>query len=156
MVGLGQMMAVMQRGRRSLQCPGRRQFSRSSHSGSNAPSHPCGLPAQVPSPLLLSPGRDRETRCERGNALIWSPGRPECRRALARGWLIVVRTLVSAVLAIVVAFALWMWWLSSLGDPYASPGFTLAIALTITAPILLTIVVVQAPRRPGGLIGRRA
>ena len=65
---------------------------------------------------------------------------PECRRALARGWLIIVRTLVSAVLAVIVAAALWMWWLSSLGDPYASPGFTLAVALSITLPILLTIV----------------
>ncbi len=81
---------------------------------------------------------------------------PECRRALARGWLIVVRTLVGAVLATVVAFALWMWWLSSLGDPYASPGFTLALALSITAPILLTIVVVQAPAvLAGSLAGER-
>ena len=82
---------------------------------------------------------------------------PECRRALARGWLIVVRTLVSAVLATIVALALWMWWLSSLGDPYASPGFTLAIALAITAPILLTIVVVQAPAvLAGSLAGERS
>jgi ABC-type transport system involved in multi-copper enzyme maturation permease subunit len=81
---------------------------------------------------------------------------PECRRALARGWLIVVRTLVGAVLATIVAFALWMWWLSSLGDPYASPGFTLAVALAITAPILLTIVVVQAPAvLAGSLAGER-
>ena len=42
---------------------------------------------------------------------------PECRRALARGWLIVVRTAVAAVLAAVVAIALYTWWLSTLGDP---------------------------------------
>lgn len=81
---------------------------------------------------------------------------PECRRALARGWLIVVRTLVAAVLAALVAFALWIWWLSSLGDPYASPGFTLAMALAIVGPILLTIVVVQAPAvLAGSLAGER-
>ena len=67
-----------------------------------------------------------------------------------------VRTLVAAVLAVLVAFALWMWWLSTLGDPYASPGFTLAIALAIVAPILLTIVVVQAPAvLAGSLAGER-
>ena len=70
-----------------------------------------------------------------------------------------VRTLVAAVLAVLVAFALWMWWLSTLGDPYASPGFTLAIAYPpLFGAFLLTIVVVQASavwrgRWPGNVNG---
>ncbi len=38
---------------------------------------------------------------------------PECRRALGRGWLIVVRGAVGVVLAVCVLFLVWIWWLSA-------------------------------------------
>ena len=81
---------------------------------------------------------------------------PECRRALARGWLTVVRTLVGALLAAIVLILLWIWWLSSLSDPFYKPTELMTIGLAIVAPILLTIVVVQAPAvLAGSLAGER-
>ena len=43
---------------------------------------------------------------------------PECRRALARGWLIVVRTLVASTLAALVLFIVWIWWFSVQIEPF--------------------------------------
>jgi ABC-type transport system involved in multi-copper enzyme maturation permease subunit len=81
---------------------------------------------------------------------------PECRRALARGWLIVVRTLVGGLLAAILLLLLWVWWLNTLGNPDYSPAYIFAFALSIAAPILLTIVVVQAPAvLAGSLAGER-
>ena len=51
----------------------------------------------------------------------------ECRRALARGWLIVVRTLVGLVLALILECLLWLWWLTSLWNPGQAPVLALRI-----------------------------
>ena len=81
---------------------------------------------------------------------------PECRRALARGWLIVVRALLGGLLAAILLLALWAWWLNTLGDPGYSPAYIMAFALSAVAPILLTIAVVQAPAvLAGSLAGER-
>ena len=81
---------------------------------------------------------------------------PECRRALARGWLIVVRTLVGVLLAAIVLILLWFWWLNAISDSSYSPLGALLIALSTATMILLTIVVVQAPAvLAGSLAGER-
>lgn len=81
---------------------------------------------------------------------------PECRRALARGWLIVVRTLVGLTLALILVCLLWLWWVGSLLDPWHTPVDALRFALWAASMILLTIVVVQAPAvLAGSLAGER-
>ncbi len=81
---------------------------------------------------------------------------PECRRALARGWLIIVRTLVGLALAMVLISVLWLWWATEQIYPGYSPTFQLQVALWAAAMIMLTIVVVQAPAvLAGSLAGER-
>jgi len=82
---------------------------------------------------------------------------PECRRALARGWLLVVRTLVGLLLAVIVLFLMWVWQLDRLIDPFFVPSLAeLRTALSSSALILLTIGVVQAPAvLAGSLAGER-
>ena len=53
---------------------------------------------------------------------------PECRRALARGWLIVVRSLVGLALALVLLFLIWVWWLTAQFDPGYEPTLPLRFA----------------------------
>jgi ABC-type transport system involved in multi-copper enzyme maturation permease subunit len=80
----------------------------------------------------------------------------ECRRALARGWLIVVRTLAGGALALIALSLLWIWWLSVGIDPAFVPGADVRIALGTSAVIMLTIVVVMAPAvLAGSLAGER-
>jgi len=82
---------------------------------------------------------------------------PECRRALARGWLIVVRTLVGSLLALIAFFLVWVWQLDARIDPYFVPRLAdLKAALSASVMILLTIAVVQAPAvLAGSLAGER-
>ncbi len=81
---------------------------------------------------------------------------PECRRALARGWVIVVRSLVAVALAIVVLAMAWTWWISARLDPWYSPSIELRTAMAAGAMFLLTIVVVMAPAvLAGSLAGER-
>jgi ABC-type transport system involved in multi-copper enzyme maturation permease subunit len=81
---------------------------------------------------------------------------PECRRALARGWLIVVRALVALALAVVLISVLWLWWITQQVYPGYSPTLQLRVALVTATMILLTIVVVQAPAvLAGSLAGER-
>jgi ABC-type transport system involved in multi-copper enzyme maturation permease subunit len=81
---------------------------------------------------------------------------PECRRALARGWLIVVRTLVGLLPAAIVVLLLWIWWLALGSDPFFNPAWMLRYALSTSAMIVLTIAVVQAPAvLAGSLAGER-
>jgi ABC-type transport system involved in multi-copper enzyme maturation permease subunit len=81
---------------------------------------------------------------------------PECRRALARGWLIVVRTVVGLALAVVLISVLWLWWVTEQMYPGYTPAPQLRFALWSATMILLTIVVVQAPAvLAGSLAGER-
>jgi ABC-type transport system involved in multi-copper enzyme maturation permease subunit len=80
----------------------------------------------------------------------------ECRRALARGWLIVVRSLLGLLLAAIALFLIWMWWLIVQTNPSYVPSYMLRATLAAGAMILLTIVVVQAPAvLAGSLAGDR-
>jgi ABC-type transport system involved in multi-copper enzyme maturation permease subunit len=80
----------------------------------------------------------------------------ECRRAVARGWLLIVRGLVGGLLASVLLFLLWTWWLSVRYDPTFVPAFELRIVFSAVTLVLLTIVVVEAPAvLAGSLAGER-
>ena len=80
----------------------------------------------------------------------------ECRRALARGWLIVVRTLLGLLLGAIALFLIWVWWLIVQTNASYVPSEMLRTALAAGAMILLTIVVVQAPAvLAGSLAGDR-
>ncbi len=82
---------------------------------------------------------------------------PECRRALARGWVIAVRTLVAGVPAFVVAFLIWSWWLSVRLSPSELPSLAgLDVSLSITSNLMLTIAMVMTPAvLAGSLSGER-
>jgi ABC-type transport system involved in multi-copper enzyme maturation permease subunit len=80
----------------------------------------------------------------------------ECRRALARGWLIVVRGLLALALGSVLWLLIWVWWLTVRFDPTYVPTFQLRFAIDSAAMIMLTIVVVQVPAvLAGSLAGER-
>jgi ABC-type transport system involved in multi-copper enzyme maturation permease subunit len=80
----------------------------------------------------------------------------ECRRALARGWLIVVRSLLGVLLGVILLFLIWMWWLIAKTNASYVPSDALRLTLAAGAMILLTIVVVQAPAvLAGSLAGDR-
>ncbi len=80
----------------------------------------------------------------------------ECRRALARGWLIVVRSLLGSLLAAIALFLIWVWWLIVQTNASYVPSYMLRTTLAAGAMILLTIVVVQAPAvLAGSLAGDR-
>ena len=81
---------------------------------------------------------------------------PECRRALARGWLVVVRGLVGLALALALLFLIWIWWLTTKYNPYYAPESGLLFTLATAALILVTIVVVQAPAVLAGSLAGRA
>jgi ABC-type transport system involved in multi-copper enzyme maturation permease subunit len=81
---------------------------------------------------------------------------PECRRALARGWLIIVRAAAGTVLALVALCLVWYWWFGARFDPYFVPSYDVRIALATAAMILLTIDVVMVPAvLAGSLAGER-
>ena len=78
----------------------------------------------------------------------------ECRRGLARGWLLWLRALVGTLLAAALLFLIWAWWLAARYDSTFAPGIELRIFLSAVSLVLLTITAVQAPggagRQPGG------
>jgi len=80
----------------------------------------------------------------------------ECRRGLARGWLLWLRALLGTALAGALLFLMWAWWLGSRYDATFVPGTELRVFLSGVALILLTITAVQAPAvLSGSLAGER-
>jgi ABC-type Na+ efflux pump permease subunit len=80
----------------------------------------------------------------------------ECRRALARGWLLVVRGLLGGLLASVLLFLLWTWWLSVRFDSSFVPAWELRIVFSAVTLVLLTVIIVEAPAvLAGSLAGER-
>ncbi len=80
----------------------------------------------------------------------------ECRRGLARGWLLWLRAAIGTLLALALLFLTWAWWLSARYDSTFIPGFELGFSLYGAVLGLLTIVVVQAPAvLAGSLAGER-
>jgi ABC-type transport system involved in multi-copper enzyme maturation permease subunit len=71
--------------------------------------------------------------------------------------LVWVRSLVGFLLAAIVLFAIWIWWVSAVTDPLFLPSVgEFRLVLVSLAMILLTIVVVQAPAvLAGSLAGER-
>ena len=80
----------------------------------------------------------------------------ECRRGLARGWLLLFRAIVGTLLALVLFLVTWAWWLSAKYDSTFTPGFELGFCLYGAVLGLLTITAVQAPALlAGSLAGER-
>ena len=80
----------------------------------------------------------------------------ECRRGLARGWLLLFRAVVGTLLALALLLVTWAWWLSAKYDATFIPGFELGFSLYGAVLGLLTITAVQAPALlAGSLAGER-
>ncbi|AGA26151.1 ABC transporter permease [Singulisphaera acidiphila] len=69
----------------------------------------------------------------------------ECQRALARGWLILVRTLAALAILSVTMIVLWYGWICVYANPSHRPFYEFRIGLTIVEGVLLTIALVIAP-----------
>ncbi len=81
---------------------------------------------------------------------------PECRRASARGWLVLARCLAGGLLALVLLCLLYTWWFTLLIDPFFAPGGYIRMALEISAMVLVTIAVLMVPAvLAGSLAGER-
>jgi ABC-type transport system involved in multi-copper enzyme maturation permease subunit len=81
---------------------------------------------------------------------------PECRRALARGWLIVVRVLAASAVLVVTLIALWLWWISSSFDAQYQPFEEVRVGLALVEGMLLVLALVLGPALlAGSLAGDR-
>jgi ABC-type transport system involved in multi-copper enzyme maturation permease subunit len=81
---------------------------------------------------------------------------PECRRAGARGWLILARFLAGGLLALVLWSLLWYWWLYLAIDSLYDPAQDVRQALWVSALVLVTVVVLMVPAvLAGSLAGER-
>ncbi|MDR3635262.1 MAG: ABC transporter permease subunit [Isosphaeraceae bacterium] len=82
---------------------------------------------------------------------------PECRRAVARGWLIVLRALAASVLMGVVLIAVWWWWLNvTYVDDTYQPLWALRTAIGIAEGMVVTVALVMGPALlAGSLAGER-
>ncbi len=81
---------------------------------------------------------------------------PECRRALARGWLILVRCLAAAAVFFVAIIAYWFWWVNLGWDPYYKQTYEIPTGLAIVEGMLITIAMVLGPAlMAGSLAGEK-
>ncbi len=81
---------------------------------------------------------------------------PECRRAAARGWLILAHCLAGGLLALVLICLLYTWWFTLLIDPFFVPVGYVRAALWFSAMVLVTIAVLMVPAvLAGSLAGER-
>ncbi len=81
---------------------------------------------------------------------------PECRRALARGWLILVRGIAAVAMLGVVALALWSWWINQSLDVNYQPYYEPRVGLIVVEGMLVTISLVFGPAvMAGSLAGER-
>ena len=139
-----------------LHRPGRVDLPGSLDLVSDAATGPRGLLATIEA--AVGPARDAtgRTGVNLATLLFGHLAGTECRRALARGWLIVVRSLLGLLLAAIAFFLIWMWWLIVQTNASYVPSYMLRATLAAGAMILLTIVVVQAPAvLAGSLAGDR-
>jgi ABC-type transport system involved in multi-copper enzyme maturation permease subunit len=77
---------------------------------------------------------------------------PECRRAVARGWLMLVRALAAVAMLGVVLIIVWWWWVSQLADPDHQPYNELRVGLLGVEVMMLAIALVQGPAVLAGSI----
>ena len=81
---------------------------------------------------------------------------PECRRAVARGWLILVRALAATAVFGVTLLAYWVWGLEQSLDGSHQPFWEIRIALGLVAGMLLTLALVLGPALlAGSLAGEK-
>jgi ABC-type transport system involved in multi-copper enzyme maturation permease subunit len=81
---------------------------------------------------------------------------PECRRAGARGWLILVRTLAAFTAGSVVISLIWFWWFFLGIDPEWSPYTTLRVGVATLEGMALLLALVFSPAvLAGSLAGDR-
>ncbi len=81
---------------------------------------------------------------------------PECRRAVARGWLILLRTLAAGAVMGVVLVALWLWWINQRLDPFHRPYYEFRVCLVVVEGMLVTVALVMGPAvLAGSLAGER-
>jgi ABC-type transport system involved in multi-copper enzyme maturation permease subunit len=81
---------------------------------------------------------------------------PECRRAVARGWLIVVRALAAVALLGVALVVVWWWWVFRQTDPFHQPFYELRIGLTAVEGLMVAIALIQGPAvLAGSLAGEK-
>ena len=89
-------------------------------------------------------------------ALVGPLAGPECRRALGRGWLILVRTAAGLAVGTVALTALWYWWISQGIDAGHRPYEELRVALGVIEVMLLTVALVLGPAvLAGSLAGEK-
>lgn len=80
----------------------------------------------------------------------------ECRRAVARGWLILVRSLAAVALLFVALVPLWFWLVAMRFDPYHLPFYELRYGLIAVEGMLVTIALVLGPAvLAGSLAGEK-
>ncbi len=70
---------------------------------------------------------------------------PECRRALGRGWLILVRALAGLAVCGVVMLALWWWWINAQMNLYYLPYYEMRIGFLVIEGMLVTIALLLGP-----------
>jgi ABC-type transport system involved in multi-copper enzyme maturation permease subunit len=77
---------------------------------------------------------------------------PECRRALSRGWPILVRLLAALALMGATLITLWIWWMSVGSDPFYQPYGLFRNGLITLEGMMLTIALVLGPAVLAGSI----
>lgn len=81
---------------------------------------------------------------------------PECRRAAARGWIILVRSLAALALGIAALAPIWWWWLSRQTDPFYQPEFATRGGLLALEIMALIIALILTPAvLAGSLAGEK-
>lgn len=81
---------------------------------------------------------------------------PECRRAVGRGWLLLVRSLAALALLGVPLVALAIWSVLANGDPFFNPDATVRIALIVLEVMAIAFSMILTPALlAGSLAGER-
>jgi ABC-type transport system involved in multi-copper enzyme maturation permease subunit len=81
---------------------------------------------------------------------------PECRRALARGWLLVVRTLAAIAILGAALITVWVWWMYQNSNRWYLPLVELRTGLAVVEGMMITVVLVLGPAvLAGSLAGER-
>ena len=91
-----------------------------------------------------------------GLFLVGPLAAPECRRAVARGWVIVVRSLAATAVLGMALMVVWWWWAVSQTEADHSPYSELRLGLAIVEGMLVTVALVMGPAvMAGSLAGEK-
>ena len=86
-----------------------------------------------------------------GLFLVGPLASPECRRAVARGWVIIVRSLAATAVLGVALMVVWWWWALSQTEADHSPYSEMPLGLTVVEGMLVTVALVMGPAVMAGL-----